>query len=230
MQTKLPISALLVASLALVACSKEKPAGSSDSTTTAAPIVKQATSAPAPVPTAPQAAKATAAAPKKLPADKKRAVPAEWTRLADPKAGFAFSLPSEAQLASDVHDGVAMHIAELDKPHRVRAAVTVYKDASKTLDALESDVKEVLQALSNKDVKILGRRELTGDYRLVDVESTDEHGEKWRLKALVATDVTDNYLFIVGSPSREFAADEATIDEIWGSFEMWSGGANGESY
>jgi hypothetical protein len=46
---------------------------------------------------------------------------------------------------------------------------------------------------------------------------------------LVATDVTDNYILLVGSPESEFAANEAKIDTIWGSFDMLSGGASGES-
>ena len=40
-------------------------------------------------------------------------------------------------------------------------------------------------------------------------------------------DVTDNYVMIVGTEEAKFAANEKIIDMIWGSFEMWSGGASG---
>jgi hypothetical protein len=34
---------------------------------------------------------------------------------------------------------------------------------------------------------------------------------------------------IIGTPADKFAANEKTIDEIWGNFEMWSGGSSGNS-
>jgi hypothetical protein len=48
-------------------------------------------------------------------------------------------------------------------------------------------------------------------------------------KILVGTDVTDNYLVLVGGDADKFTANEKTIDEIWGSFGMYSGGASGNS-
>ena len=57
----------------------------------------------------------------------------------------------------------------------------------------------------------------------------DEKKVKYKMKTLLATDVTDNYLMFVGTPEKDWAANEATVDELWGSFEMWSGGASGDS-
>jgi len=42
----------------------------------------------------------------------------------------------------------------------------------------------------------------------------------------VGTDVTDNYVMILGAEVGKFAPNEEIIDAIRGSFEMWSGGVN----
>ena len=34
---------------------------------------------------------------------------------------------------------------------------------------------------------------------------------------------------IIGTTVKNFDANEKTIDTIWGSFEMWSGGASGKN-
>jgi hypothetical protein len=46
---------------------------------------------------------------------------------------------------------------------------------------------------------------------------------------MVGTDVTDNYVMIVGGDEEKYNANVKTIDEIWGIFEMWSGGASGNN-
>ena len=38
------------------------------------------------------------------------------------------------------------------------------------------------------------------------------------------------YIIIVGGDATKFDANEKTIDEIWGSFGMYSGGASGNSW
>ena len=48
-----------------------------------------------------------------------------------------------------------------------------------------------------------------------------------KLRILVGTDVTDNYVMILGAEDAKFAANEQIIDEIRVGFEMWSGGASG---
>ena len=54
-------------------------------------------------------------------------------------------------------------------------------------------------------------------------------GKAGKGKILVATDVTDNYIVFVGGDADKFASNEKTIDEIWGSFGMYSGGYSGNS-
>ena len=56
-----------------------------------------------------------------------------------------------------------------------------------------------------------------------------EKGKTTKPRILVGTDVTDNYIILVGTDSDKFGANEKTIDEIWGSFGMYSGGASGNS-
>ena len=64
------------------------------------------------------------------------------------------------------------------------------------------------------------------DYSLAEATTAAADGKKSKCKILVGTDVTDNYVMIVGADDAKFAANEKVIDEIWGSFEMWSGGAS----
>jgi hypothetical protein len=63
----------------------------------------------------------------------------------------------------------------------------------------------------------------------VTFTSTGDDGKPGKGKILVATDVTDNYLMFVGGDASKFESNEKTIDEIWGSFGMYSGGYSGNS-
>ena len=72
-------------------------------------------------------------------------------------------------------------------------------------------------------------KELNDDYSLVTFTSTGKDGKPGKGKILVATDVTDNYIMLVGGDADKFGANEKTIDEIWGSFGMYSGGSSGNS-
>ena len=72
-------------------------------------------------------------------------------------------------------------------------------------------------------------KELSDDYDLAEISSVDEKGVTTKGKLLMATDVTDNYIVLVGSPESDYKANEKIIDEIWGSFGMYSGGASGSS-
>ena len=67
------------------------------------------------------------------------------------------------------------------------------------------------------------------DYSITEVVATLADGSKPKSKVLVGTDVSDNYVMIVGTEEPNFSANEKIIDEIWDSFEMWSGGASGSN-
>jgi hypothetical protein len=64
------------------------------------------------------------------------------------------------------------------------------------------------------------------DYAIADATTVHPELGKGKLRILVGTDITDNYIMILGASVKNFDANEKIIDTIWGSFEMWSGGAS----
>ncbi len=177
-------------------------------------------------------AKGTKEAPKKLdvPADKKpNPVPADWEHMENSAMGFAFSVPKGTKDHQDKKGGRDIFVAMTPKPHEILVYVAAWKDASKTKDDLLKEVTAILVAEGEKDVAQSSVVALNDDYSTATVTSTGAKGEKTKCKALVATDVTDNYVMLVCTDDKDFAANEKTVDEIWGSFEMYSGGASGTS-
>jgi hypothetical protein len=155
---------------------------------------------------------------KSLPDEKVKEVPSDWIELSDDVRGFSFSVPA---------DGVGAYFATLPKPYDdVLTMVIAYKDARKTLDDLEKDAKGLItKVFEETNVQQVGKKDPTADFRVVEYTSEDaKTKEKSHWKALLATDVTDNYVMVVGTPEAQFKKNEATIDEVWGSFDMWSGG------
>ncbi|MGI9034507.1 MAG: hypothetical protein ACR2GD_00580 [Pyrinomonadaceae bacterium] len=55
------------------------------------------------------------------------------------------------------------------------------------------------------------------DYAVADATTVLEDGSKGKLRILVGTDIMDNYIMIIGADTKNFAANEKTIDTIWGS-------------
>ena len=96
-------------------------------------------------------------------------------------------------------------------------------------DDLMKKVEGVLTSMGEKDVKVTDIKELSDDYSVANISSVDEKGKTTKGKVLVGTDVTDNYIVMVGTDADKFSANEKTIDEIWGSFGMYSGGASGNN-
>lgn len=64
------------------------------------------------------------------------------------------------------------------------------------------------------------------DYSMATAETVKD-GVKGKAGILVGLNVTDNYILIIGGDEDKFNANEKMVDEVWGSFEMWSGGASG---
>ena len=226
------LSMVTLGGAALLGCSKD----SSGAATTATP---GATTAPAASGADAKdkkgkTAKGAPKAKKSLPADKQpHPVPADWTELTDNGRGFSFSVPTGSTGTAQDKNGVGVFLAVLPKPNdHVLTCVVAYKDAKKTLDDLGKDVENVItKVFEEQDPKVVKTTDITADYRLVELTSEDakDKTQKSHWKALLATDVTDNYEMIVGTPEAEFKANEPTMDEIWGSFDMFSGGASGES-
>ncbi len=209
---------LFLGAIALIAggCS-QKPATNTTTTTT---------------PASSPAAKASPAA--GAPKNEKKApstnpVPADWVRMYDDVKGYEFMVPQGTDHKSQTVDNVDVYMASVPKPYELGVMVVAFKDKTLTKDDLIKRAENVLKSLGEKDIKMDAPKELSDDYSLVTFTSTGEDGKPGKGKILVATDVTDNYIMFVGGDADKFASNEKTIDEIWGSFGMYSGGFSGNS-
>lgn len=153
-------------------------------------------------------------------------VPAEWVYYADEAKGYGFSIPagsSEGE-SGKTDNGVEYFTAET--PDKISIIIYAFKDAKLTKDDLLDRAEKALNAMG----ETVKTGELTGesdDYAISDATSEGKDGSKSHLRVLVATDVTDNYVMIVRSAAADYEKNKATMDMIWGSFEMYSGGASG---
>jgi hypothetical protein len=165
---------------------------------------------------------------KAIPADKKVPVPANWIYYSDEVKGYGFWLPEGSTGDSSNVNGTDVFVAKVPSPSDVRVEVYAWKD--KTLS------KEDLLNMTIADMKEQGETVTAGslqgesdDYALAEASSVDSDGKKYKMKILVGTDVTDNYVMVVYTPEEKYEANKGIIDQIWGNFEMYSGGASGNS-
>ena len=212
MKSKITLSLIAALILAVSACKGAKPSGSSNSNSASA-----------------NANKASANLGKSVPAAKTVPVPANWDTMADEEKGYGFQLPAGSQTHNENHDGVDVFAASTPEPSKVALFVMAFKNRSLSKDDLLKFASGFLEGLNEKDIKIGMAVELSGDYSLATISSTDENGKVTKGKVLVATDVSDNYVMILGTPEADFAENEKIIDAIWGSFTMRSGGSTGKS-
>jgi hypothetical protein len=164
---------------------------------------------------------------KKLPESKVNPVPADWITMSDEVRGYEFKVPQGTEHKTDTVNGVDVYAANVPAPYDVNVLIFAFKDKTLTKDDLMKKVEGVLTSMGEKDVKVTDIKELSDDYSLASISSVDEKGKATKGKVLVGTDVTDNYIVMVGTDADKFTANEKTIDEIWGSFGMYSGGASG---
>ncbi len=186
------------------------------------------TASSTPAPGASPAA-ATAKTTKKLPENKVNPVPADWITMSDEVRGYEFKVPQGTQHKTDTVDGVDVYIASVPAPYDIAVMVFAFKDKTLTKDDLMKRVEGVLSSMGEKDIKVTDVQELSADYSLANISSVDKDGKTTKGRVLVGTDVTDNYIVMIGTDAAKFAAHEKTIDEIWGSFGMYSGGSSGNS-
>lgn len=156
-------------------------------------------------------------------------VPSDWVRMYNDAKGYEFYVPAGTKDESQTVDGVDVYMANVPAPHDIGVMVIAFKDKTLTKDDLIKRAENVLKSMDEKDIKIDAGKELSEDYSLYTFTSTGKDGKPGKGKILVGTDVTDNYIMIVGGELDKFTASEKTIDEIWGSFGMYSGGASGNS-
>jgi hypothetical protein len=206
----------LVSVLALVTAGCAQKPATNTATTTASP-----TTGASPKAAAPKANE------KKPPST--NPVPADWVRMFDDSKGYEFYVPSGTKDQSQTVNGVDVYLANVPAPYEIGVIVVAFKDKSLTKDDLLKRTEAILTSMGEKDIKITDSKEISADYSLANISSVDEKGKTTKGKVLVGTDVTDNYIILVGTDADKFAANEKTIDEIWGSFGMYSGGASGNS-
>jgi hypothetical protein len=156
-------------------------------------------------------------------------VPADWIRMHDDAKGYEFMVPQGTKDAQETKDGVDVYMANVPAPYDIGVMVVAFKDAKASKEDLLQRAENVLKAFGEKDIKMDPAKELSDDYSLVTFTSTGSDGKPGKGKILVATDVTDNYIMFVGGDADKFGTNEKTIDEIWGSFGMYSGGFSGNS-
>ena len=151
-------------------------------------------------------------------------VPADWVYMYNDKRGYGFSLPADSTGEDQSVDGTDVYLATT--PSEIGVLVFAFKNEKLTKEDLLKTAEKVLNEMGYT----IQAGKLTGesdDYSVAEATMTNKEGKKSKVKVLVGTDVTDNYVMVVGTEESKFAANEKIIDEIWGSFEMWSGGASG---
>lgn len=188
------------------------------------PAPNTASSSPTPKPAA---SASTAKTEKKAPST--NPVPSDWIRMHDDAKGYEFMVPQGTKDAQDTKDGVDVYMANVPSPYDIGVMVVAFKDKTLSKEDLLKKAEDILKAFEEKDIKMEPAKELSDDYSIVTFTSTGKDGKPGKGKILVATDVTDNYIMFVGGDADKFASNEKTIDEIWGSFGMYSGGFSGNS-
>lgn len=155
--------------------------------------------------------------------EKDAKIPANWVYYSDEVKGYGFSLPEGSKGDSTSADGVDAFVAST--PDDIGIIVFAFKDKTLTKEDLLNRAEAAMNAMGEKITagKLEGESD---DYAVAEATSEGKDG-KSKMKILVGTDVTDNYVMFVGTDEAKYESKKATIDEIWGSFEMYSGGASG---
>lgn len=153
----------------------------------------------------------------------KTAVPKDWDYIYESKKGYGFYVPASSEVEFTKAGGVDATIITTGDPTNLFVTVLAYKDKTLTKDDLLMDAVSFLEEIGETVTPIGNLRAESNNYAVGDALTVSEDGSKGKVRILVGTDVTDNYVMIIGSTRENFAANEKTIDLIWGSFEMWSG-------
>ena len=170
----------------------------------------------------------------KLPTDgkgtkaKNNPVPDSWIDIYDEQKGYSFSVPEGTTGGSDTKEGIDVYVAKTPAPSEIGVIVLSFKDKTLSKDDLLDTAKTFIEGMSDgKATVTMGALKAeSDDYSIVDA-ATKADGKSNKVRVLVGTDVSDNYIMILTCEDEaKFAANEKVIDEIWGSFEIWSGGAS----
>lgn len=153
-------------------------------------------------------------------ASKSNPVPADWVYIYDDVKGYGFSLPQGSEGQSETVEGIDVFAATTPAPSEIDVFVLAYKDKTLTKEDLLADAVAFLEELGQQVTPGELKAE-SEDYAVADATTVHPSRGKGKLRILVGTDVTDNYVMIIGTEEARFAANESIIDAIWGSFEMW---------
>jgi len=152
---------------------------------------------------------------------KKNPVPDSWVYVYDDQKGYGFSLPEGSTGEMEKLEGIDVMVATTPAPSEIDVFVLAYKDETLTKEDLLSDAVKFLEGMGQKVTP--GKLKAESDeYAVADATTVLSNGSKGKIRILVGTDVTDNYVMIIGTEESKCAANESIIDQIWGSFEMWS--------
>lgn len=154
-------------------------------------------------------------------ASKKVPVPSDWVYMYDDVKGYGFYIPAGSNGESQTVEGIDVFVGGTPAPSEVAIFVLAYKDKTLTKEDLLNDAVKFLEGLG-ETVQAGKLTAESDEYSLAEATTTNAEGGKSKMKILVGTDVTDNYVMIVGTDESKFEANKEIIDAIWGSFEMWS--------
>lgn len=160
-------------------------------------------------------------------ASKANPVPDDWIYIYDETKGYGFSLPADSEGEETSVEGVDVFMATTPSPSEIDVFVLAYKDQEKTKEDLLNDAVLFLEELGQK-VTPGDLKASSDEYAVADATTVHPSRGKGKLRILVGTDITDNYVMIIGVEEERFSANESIIDAIWGSFEIWSGGGASE--
>ena len=235
----LAIVMISMTGLTMVGCSfefstdttaKNKPSNTASNavsnTNAAKPASTTATKTEAPKPALKDEKKPTASDSKR--ASKNNPVPDSWIDVYDETKGYSFSVPEGTTGGSDTKEGVDVFIAKTPAPSEIGIIVLAFNDKTLTKTDLINKAKEFIEAMSEGagTATMSAPRAESEEYSIVDA-AIKVDGKTNKARVLVGTDVTDNYIMIlVSEDEAKFAANEKVIDEIWGSFEIWSSSGN----
>ncbi len=203
-----------------------KPANTASNTNAAKPSNTNSTKTEAPKAALKDEKKPTDGNSKK--AAKNNPVPESWIDIYDETKGYSFSVPEGTTGGSDSQGGVDVYVAKTPAPSEIGVFVLAFKDKTLTKeDLIETARKFMVEMSQGTGTATMGSpRAESEDYSIVDA-AIKNGGNSNKARVLVGTDVSDNYIMILlCEDETKFAANEKVIDEIWGSFEIWSGGAS----
>lgn len=143
-----------------------------------------------------------------------------WLYVYDSRKGYGFYVP--AGTTGDWGKVNKVDTFAGYTPNNVGIYVFAWKDRQATRETLMENATSILEGMGETVTtgKIVGSSK---NYSVAEATSIDGNGVKSKMRVLVGTDVTDNYVMIVGCDEADYNSKKDTIDAIWGSFEMWSG-------